>query len=82
MAILLYTRRGCHLCERAEDMLAGRRADVRLIDVDSDAAALSRYDLRVPVLEIDGRVVLEGRFDERALVAALAAAAANLRDRD
>lgn len=82
MAILLYTRRGCHLCEQAEDMLAGRRADVRLIDVDSDSEALSRYDLRVPVLEIDGRVVLEGRFDERALVAALAAAAANLRDRD
>jgi glutaredoxin len=82
MAILLYTRRGCHLCEQAEDMLAGGRADVRLIDVDADAEALSRYDLRVPVLEIDGRVVLEGRFDERALAAALAAATANLRDRD
>jgi len=53
MNVLLYTRRGCHLCE---------------------AAALARYDLRVPVLEIDGRVVLEGRFDERSLAAALAAA--------
>jgi glutaredoxin len=72
MDVLLYTRRGCHLCEAAEDMLAAQRAHVRLIDVDRDAEALARYDLRVPVLEIDGRVVLEGRFDERALAAALA----------
>lgn len=81
MAILLYTRRGCHLCAAAEDMLAGRPADVRLIDIDRDAAALARYDLRVPVLEIDGCVALEGRFDERALAAALAAAR-GIRGRD
>ena len=80
MEMLLFTRRGCHLCELAEDLLAACGVDVRLIDVDRDAAARSRYDLRVPVLEIDGRVVLEGRFDEIALAAALAAAR-NLRGR-
>jgi glutaredoxin len=74
MDILLYTRRGCHLCELAEDMLAVRRVDVRLVDVDGNAETLARYDLRVPVLEIAGRTVLEGRFDERSLTAALAAA--------
>lgn len=81
MDLRLYTRRGCHLCEVAEDMLAALGADVRLVDVDGDAAALARYDLRVPVLEIDGRVVLEGRFDERSLAAALAAAG-DVRGRD
>ncbi|MFM8413619.1 MAG: glutaredoxin family protein [Planctomycetota bacterium] len=81
MDIRLYTRRGCHLCELAEDLVALWPADVRLVDVDGDAAALSRYDLRVPVLEIDGRVVLEGRFDERALAAAFAAAG-EVRGRD
>lgn len=80
MNVLLYTRRGCHLCEAAEDLLAGRPIELQLIDVDRDAEALARYDLRVPVLEIDGRVVLEGRFDERSLAAALATAAA-VRDR-
>lgn len=74
MEIRLYTRRGCHLCELAEDMLAAQGADARLIDVDGDPEALTRYDLRVPVLEIDGRVALEGRFEERALTAAFAAA--------
>ena len=81
MDLRLYTRRGCHLCEVAEDMLGVLRADVRLVDVDGDAAALARYDLRVPVLEIDGRVVLEGRFDERSLAAAFAAAG-DVRGRD
>ena len=68
MAIVLYSRRGCHLCEQAEDVLAacGVRADV--IDVDDDAAVRARFDLRVPVLEVDGIVVLEGRFDEAAVM--------------
>lgn len=71
MAILLYTRRGCHLCEQAEDLLLHRGASVRLVDVDDDSAALTLYGLRVPVLEVDGVVLLEGRFDDRLLEAAL-----------
>jgi glutaredoxin len=72
MPILLYTRRGCHLCEQAEDLLATLGVAAALVDVDRDAEALARYGLRVPVLEIDGRVVLEGRFEERRLAAVLA----------
>jgi glutaredoxin len=72
MAILLYTRRGCHLCEEAEDMLAGLGVAAALVDVDHDAEALARYGLRVPVLEIDRSVVLEGRFEERRLAALVA----------
>ncbi|MBM4011323.1 MAG: glutaredoxin family protein [Planctomycetes bacterium] len=75
MAWLLYTRRGCHLCEEAEDLLAVWRVKVELVDVDSDAAALAAYGARVPVLVRDGTVVLEGRFDERAV-------ATLVRDRD
>ena len=74
MTILLYTRRGCHLCEQAEDLLAVKRPDTSLVDVDTDPLLTARYGLRVPVLEIDGSVVIEGRFDERQLLAALAAA--------
>ncbi|MFM7412985.1 MAG: glutaredoxin family protein [Planctomycetota bacterium] len=75
MAWLLYTRRGCHLCEEAEDLLAVWRVKVELVDVDSDAAALAAYGARVPVLVRDGTVALEGRFDERAV-------ATLVRDRD
>ena len=72
MPILLYTRRGCHLCEQAEDMLALLGVAAELVDVDRDAEALARYDVRVPVLEIDGVAVLEGGFEERRLTALLA----------
>ena len=73
MRILFYTRRGCHLCEAAEDLLAGFGVAVTAIDVDAEPAAAARYGLRVPVLELAGEAVLEGRFDERQLTALLAA---------
>jgi glutaredoxin len=72
MRILLYTRRGCHLCEQAEDLLAAHGVAAALVDVDEAPEAGTRYGLRVPVLEIDGEVVLEGRFQERLLAAVLA----------
>ena len=66
MAWVLYSRRGCHLCEAAEDLLEMLRPGVTLVDVDVDAdpATRDRYGLRVPVLEIDGMPMVEGRFDE------------------
>ena len=63
MRLVLYTRRGCHLCEEAEDLLAAAGRQPVLVDVDTDAAARGRFGLRVPVLEVDGAVALEGRFD-------------------
>ena len=73
MAILLYTRRGCGLCAAAEDVVTLIRPDAAIVDVDGDPGLAARFGLRVPVVEMDGRVVLEGRFDERAAAAALAA---------
>jgi glutaredoxin len=73
VAWVLYSRRGCHLCEAAEDIVLVLRPETAVVDVDRDATARARFDLRVPVLEIDGVVAMEGRFDE-AVVARLAAA--------
>ena len=64
VAWVLYSRRGCHLCEAAEDLLEMLRPGVMLVDVDADPATRDRYGLRVPVLEIDGVPMVEGRFDE------------------
>jgi glutaredoxin len=75
MRIVLYSRRGCHLCERAEDVLLFHRPGSKIVDVDAAADLTARYGLRVPVVEIDGVAVLEGAFDERALLACLASTA-------
>ncbi len=71
MAIVLYSRRGCHLCEQAEEWLGWHAPDAVTVDVDAAADLAHRYGTRVPVIEIDGRVALEGRFDEAALVRCL-----------
>jgi glutaredoxin len=71
MKVVLFTRRGCHLCERVEDLLALHSPDAVIIDVDASPDHAARYGLRVPVLQIDGVDVLEGRIDEASLVAGL-----------
>lgn len=66
----LYTRRGCGLCEEAEDLLAGV-PDVVCVDVDSRPELVERYGLRVPVLCEGEQVLLEGRLSEVALASLL-----------
>ena len=69
--LTLYTRAGCHLCERAEDLLAAHAVSCRLVDVDADTAARENFGLRVPVLAYREAVLLEGRIEERELLAVL-----------
>ncbi|MHB8423592.1 MAG: glutaredoxin family protein [Gammaproteobacteria bacterium] len=74
--LTLYSRNGCHLCEQmlAEvHALYGDTLDVRLVDVDSDAALKARYGLRLPVLAAGEVIVCMGRLDPSALEAYLAA---------
>lgn len=59
--VVVYTRRGCGLCEAAEESVAAeaRRADVQLVDVDTDPDLQRRYHVRVPVVVVDGVEVAE-----------------------
>ena len=67
------TRRGCHLCEQALQLLRELGHEPELADVDADDRLHDLYDWRVPVVLIDGRVVAEGKVERAALVKALAA---------
>ncbi|MEE8468311.1 MAG: glutaredoxin family protein [Planctomycetota bacterium] len=66
LPVVLYTRANCHLCEemQAEISRAGREEHyvLRKVDVDSRRALKKAFGLRIPVLEIDGRVEFEGRL--------------------
>jgi glutaredoxin len=66
MGLILYTRRGCRLCDEAEDLLCGV-PDLKCVDVDTSPELIRRYGLRVPVLVSEGKVLLEGRFSEDAV---------------
>lgn len=62
--VVLFSKPNCHLCEEARALLDSMGEPY---EVAYDAA----YDLRVPVISVDGRVVTEGRVSERAIRRAL-----------
>jgi glutaredoxin len=59
--VVVYTRQGCGLCRRAEDLVAREAggAVVRTVDIDGDPALRERYTVRVPVVTVDGEEVAE-----------------------
>ncbi|HXZ27922.1 MAG TPA: glutaredoxin family protein [Terriglobales bacterium] len=67
--VVLYTRRGCHLCEIVKESLnkLERRGGFtwQEVDVDSDDALRRRFTDEVPVVFIDGRKAFKYRMDER-----------------
>ena len=71
-----YTRRGCHLCEVMLEellpMIAGRTS-LEIRDIDTDENWRREFDVRVPVLACDDRVVSEYPLDQSAVLDLLAA---------
>jgi glutaredoxin len=78
LALVLYSRRDCPLCDELERELTALahapRYELRKVDIDSDATLVARYGRSVPVLEHAGRVLCKGRIEpaelERRLVRA------------
>lgn len=77
--VTLYVRRGCHLCEAAEQVSAGVSGRLGAVferrDIDdpgTDAVLRAHYDTAVPVLHVDGVEVARGRIDEGLLEGQLA----------
>ena len=64
MRIVLYSKPDCELCDEAREVL-------EKLGQPFEVARDPAYDLRVPVVEVDGRIVTEGRVSERAVRAAL-----------
>ena len=61
--VTLYTRAGCHLCEKAERVLRAEQAAagfaLELVDIDRDPELARRYGVRVPVVAVDGEELFE-----------------------
>ena len=62
---IFYTREGCSLCEEFElilqPLLDCRGIHFRRVEIDLSPAFKERFGSRVPVLEINGKIVAEGR---------------------
>jgi hypothetical protein len=76
----VYSRPGCHLCELLLDELlplVRGRARIEVLDIDLAAHLPEIYGTRIPVVELDGRVLCEYRLDRRAVEDGLEDSAGN-----
>jgi glutaredoxin len=74
--IVLYSRKGCHLCEVVKESLVklARRGGFtwQEFDVDSDPELRRRFNDEVPVVFIDDRKAFKYRMDEQEFLRKLA----------
>jgi glutaredoxin len=64
LRVVLYTRRGCHLCADAHQILEEARQqhgfELELVDIDTDPELVDRYGEQVPVVLVDGKLRFRG----------------------
>jgi predicted thioredoxin/glutaredoxin len=63
MNVILYTRKGCHLCDEALELLEAHGLSPSLQDIDVDDKLREQFDVCVPVVEIDGKIRFRGKVD-------------------
>lgn len=75
---ILYVSPDCHLCSVARSLLVAVQRtipfNIRTVNIEEDDALLKRFALEVPVVEIDGEIVTQGRVDVDRVRAAVNAA--------
>ena len=70
IALTLYSRPGCHLCDEMKAVVARVVRELKTpvtineVDISTDADLETRYGLEIPVLLIDGRKAAKYRVTE------------------
>lgn len=74
--VVVYSRKGCHLCEVVKESLVklSRRGGFTWneIDVDTEAELRRQFNDEVPVVFIDGRKAFKYHMDEQEFLRKLA----------
>ena len=80
MHVVLFSRPGCGLCDRAREVLEAQRARTPFVleevDVGADDALELEYGARIPVVAVDGVERFEVEIDPVELASVLAAGGA------
>ncbi len=75
--VILYSRKGCHLCEvvkeSLEELTHRARFTWREVDIDQDEELRRKYTNEVPVVFINGRKAFKYHMDEEEFLKKLAA---------
>ena len=74
--LTLYTRNGCHLCEKAKEIITALREefdfDYKECDIVLSDEWTEKYGLMIPVVSLNEKEVQFGQLDKTALIKALA----------
>ena len=79
IAITIYSRPGCHLCDEMKAVVrravsvSGVAVTIDEIDISTDPALEERYGIEIPVLCVDGKKAAKYRVGEEELAQILAA---------
>jgi glutaredoxin len=69
--IILYSKKGCHLCEIARERLLEIKKEIPFtlseVDIEEDEAIFKKYKYLIPVIELDGKVIFNYIVDEAIL---------------
>ena len=72
IALTIYSRPGCHLCDEMKEVVArvARRVPLALdeVDISTDPALEQRYGLEIPVLLVNGTKAAKFRVTEETLM--------------
>ena len=60
----LYSRDNCPLCDEAYVILDRYGFSIETIDISQDSELLDKYEMCIPVVEIDGKVRFRGKINE------------------
>lgn len=75
MTVILYTRPGCHLCEKVEEVILDVRRRVAFEyvrqNIQDDPELEQRYGQLIPVVTVDGREIARYRLRAEQLEAVL-----------
>lgn len=67
LSVVVYTRQGCHLCDdlwaAVSKLQAKYRFKLSAVDVDADPELVAKFNTCVPVVEVNGKVRLRGRWN-------------------
>jgi glutaredoxin len=59
--VIVYSKQGCHLCERAiaklNELSKMDSFEVQTFEITRNEAIFEKYSISIPVVELDGRIV-------------------------
>ena len=69
--IILYSKKGCHLCEIAREKLLEIKKEISFalneVDIEKNEEIFEKYKYLIPVIEMDGKMVFNYKVNEEEL---------------